>query len=218
MGTMAVGAYQTACEASLNKQQIDMWLNDRKSAEYISQELKSKFGESISPVSIRKYKKYRDDWLKKELEKDPLYQAKSQEIQEHINDGVGKIKTLDVIGTLSNVIEDSAAYLSEAREEGIVKIRNMQDYKFVAGAMLDAIKIYGDTMLKAQRMDAIDKDPTLLKATTINVNVKSTLKDILGEVMQDGGYELIDKLRAGMTQPEPVESTDIIEGSGEVNE
>lgn len=218
MGTMAVGAYQTACEASPNKQQIDMWLNDRKSAEYISQELKAKFGESISPVSVRKYKKYRDEWLKKELDKDPLYQAKTQEIQEHINDGVGKIKTLDVIGTLSSVIEDSASYLTEARQENIVKIRNMQDYKFVAGTMLDAIKIYGDTMLKAQRMDAIGKDPTLLKTTTINVNVKSTLKDILGEVMQDGGYELIDKLRSGMTQPDQTEPNDIIEGSGEIDE
>ena len=39
MATMAVGAYQTACEASPNKQQIDQWLNEGKAAAWISREL-----------------------------------------------------------------------------------------------------------------------------------------------------------------------------------
>lgn len=196
MATMAVGAYQTACEASPNRQQIDEWLNEGKSAAFISRELKSRFGESISDRSVMKYKKYRDDWIQKQIEQDPLYQAQTQEIREQLNDGIGKIRKVDVISKLGDVIDDSASMLLQAKQNQI-QIRNAQDFKFVAGTMLDAIKLYGDTVLKAQRFDKVNEDPSLLRPTTINVNVKSALADILGEVMHAGGYELIDKLRNG---------------------
>ena len=48
-GQMAVGAFQTACEASPNKQQIDMWLNEGKSNLWISRELQSRFNEKYWP-------------------------------------------------------------------------------------------------------------------------------------------------------------------------
>lgn len=194
MATMAVGAYQTACEASPNRQQIDQWLNEGKAAAWISRELNRLYGEKISDRSIMKYKKYRDEWIQKEIEKDPLYQAQTQEIREQLNDGIGKIRKIDTIGRLADVIDDSAAMLQQAKEDQ-VKIRTAQDFKFVAGTMLDAIKLYGDTVLKAQRFEKVNEDPSLLRPTTINVNVKAALTDILGNAMQSGGYDLIDKLR-----------------------
>ena len=200
MSTMAVGAYQTACEASPHKQDIDQWFNEDKSCEWISKELKNRYNESISAVSVRKYKKYRDDWVQKEIEKDPLYQAKTSEIREQFNDGIGQLKKIDTIGRLADIIDDTSSYLAEARQDDTVKIRNMKDYALVAGSMLDAIKLYGDTILKAQRFNQINEDPSLLKPTTINVNVKSTLVDILGDVMKEGGYGIIDQLRAGINK------------------
>lgn len=195
MATMAVGEYRTACEASPNRQQIDAWLNEGKSCAWISRELKNRFGENISDRSVAKYKKYRDDWIQSEIEKNPLYQAQTKEIQEQLNDGIGKIKKVDIISKLADVIEDSAIMLADARANE-VRIKNAQDYKFVAGTMLDAIKLYGDTVLKAQRFQEVEKDPSLLRPTTINVNVKAALTDILGEAMRSGGYGLVDKLRA----------------------
>lgn len=194
MATMAVGAYQTACEASPNRQQIDQWLNEGKAAAWISRELNRLYGEKISDRSIMKYKKYRDEWIQQEIEKDPLYQAQTQEIREQLNDGIGKIRKIDTISRLADVIDDSAAMLQQAKEDQ-VKIRTAQDFKFVAGTMLDAIKLYGDTVLKAQRFEKVNEDPSLLRPTTINVNVKAALTDILGNAMQSGGYDLIDKLR-----------------------
>lgn len=194
MATMAVGAYQTACEASPNKQQIDQWLNEGKAAAWISRELNRLYSEKISDRSIMKYKKYRDEWIQQEIEKDPLYQAQTQEIREQLNDGIGKIRKIDTISRLADVIDDSAAMLQQAKENQ-VKIRTAQDFKFVAGTMLDAIKLYGDTVLKAQRFEKVNEDPSLLRPTTINVNVKAALTDILGNAMQSGGYDLIDKLR-----------------------
>lgn len=194
MATMAVGAYQTACEASPNKQQIDQWLNEGKAAAWISRELNRLYGEKISDRSIMKYKKYRDEWIQQEIEKDPLYQAQTQEIREQLNDGIGKIRKIDTISRLADVIDDSAAMLQQAKEDQ-VKIRTAQDFKFVASTMLDAIKLYGDTVLKAQRFEKVNEDPSLLRPTTINVNVKAALTDILGNAMQSGGYDLIDKLR-----------------------
>lgn len=194
MATMAVGAYQTACEASPNRQQIDQWLNEGKAAAWISRELNRLYGEKISDRSIMKYKKYRDEWIQQEIEKDPLYQAQTQEIREQLNDGIGKIRKIDTISRLADVIDDSAAMLQQAKEDQ-VKIRTAQDFKFVAGTMLDAIKLYGDTVLKAQRFEKVNEDPSLLRPTTINVNVKAALTDILGNAMQSGGYDMIDKLR-----------------------
>ena len=209
MATMAVGAYQTACEASPNKQQIDQWLNEGKAAAWISRELNRLYGEKISDRSIMKYKKYRDEWIQQEIEKDPLYQAQTQEIREQLNDGIGKIRKIDTISRLADVIDDSAAMLQQAKEDQ-VKIRTAQDFKFVAGTMLDAIKLYGDTVLKAQRFEKVNEDPSLLRPTTINVNVKAALTDILGNAMQSGGYDLIDKLR-GVSHGQEVHDAEFTE-------
>ena len=75
--------------------------------------------------------------------------------------------------------------------------------RMVQQTMLEAISTYADVMLDAQKFQAINDDPTLLKQekTTININVKSALADILKEAMQNGGegYKLIDSLRAGIS-------------------
>lgn len=199
MATMAVGSYQTACEMSPHKADIDQWLNEGKSVAFISRELSKQFGEHISERSVAKYKRYREDWIQQEIEKDPAYQAQTAAIREQINDGIGKIQKIDCISRLAQVIDDSAALLVQAKADQI-RIKNAQDWKFVAGTMLDAIKLYGDTVLKAQRFEQVQQDPSLLRPTTINVNVKSTLTDILGEAIKSGGdgYALIDKLRASV--------------------
>ena len=45
----------------------------------------------------------------------------------------------------------------------------------------------------------MQSDPSLLRPTTINVNVKATLTDILSEAVKSGGgFELIDKLRSSV--------------------
>lgn len=208
VATMAVGNYQTACEQSPNRQQIDAWLNEDKSCMWISRELERRFGEKISDRSIAKYKKYREEWIQKEIEKDPLYQAQTKEIREQLNDGIGMIRKVDTLGRLADVIEDSAAMLQQAKDDQI-KIKNAQDFKFVAGTMLDAIKLYGDTVLKAQRFDKVEQDPSLLRPTTINVNVKAALTDILGEAMHSGGYEVIDRLRAATGSPKAATVIDV---------
>ena len=91
-----------------------------------------------------------------------------------------------------------------------IKIRNVQDMRFVSMTMLDAIKQYGDVMLKMQRFNAVNEDPTLLKPQTINVNIRGALTDILKEAMAGGagGYVLIDKLRAGVAG-KPLEIIDV---------
>lgn len=199
MATMAVGNYQTACEMSPHKQDIDQWLNEGKSAAFISRELERQFGEKISDRSVMKYKKYRDEWIQSEIEKDPAYQAQTQAIRDQMNDGIGKIQKIDCIAKLAQVIDDSSALIAQAKADQ-VRIKNAQDWKFVAGTMLDAIKLYGDTVLKAQRFDKVNEDPSLLRPTTINVNVKSALTDILSEAIKGGGggFELVDKLRSSI--------------------
>lgn len=199
MATMAVGAYQTACEASPNKLQIDIWLNEGKPASWISRELSKQFGEKISDKAILKYRKYREEFIQKDLENDPLYKAKVQEVNQQLTDGIGKIRQVDVIAKLADIIDDSAEMLADAKMNGI-QIRTAQDIRWTSQTMLDAIKLYGDTILKAQRFNAVENDPTLLKPTTINVNVKAVLTDVLTEAMNGGtgGYDLIDKLRNGI--------------------
>lgn len=217
MATMAVGNYQTACEASPHKIQIDQWLNEGKSAAWISKELKSKFNEFISDKSVLKYRKYRDEFIKSELENDPNYQGKMQMLNQNLVDGIGKIRKVDVIGRLADTIDQCADMLEEAKFNEI-QIRNAQDMRFISQTMLDAIKLYGDTVLKAQRFDAINEDPSLLKPTTINVNVKTTLIDILKETMAGGGgFDMIDQLRRGNIEIPKDKDDDAIDIGGDEN-
>ena len=83
-------------------------------------------------------------------------------------------------------------------DEGNVTIRNVADMRMVQMTMLDALKLYGDTMLKAQRMQAVNDDPSLLKPT-INVDVKSLLKEMLMGGDGDARTQLVDQLRAGLS-------------------
>lgn len=200
MDTMAVGAYRTLCEDSPNKIQIDTWLTEGKSCLWISRQLKIQFSENISDKSVNKYKKYREEFLQKELEKSPLYQNKMNMLNQQLVNGIGKIREVDIMGRLADIIDYSADLLSDARDNDI-QIRNAQDIRFTSQTLLDAIKIYGETVLQAQRFSKIEQDPSLLKPQTININIKSALVEVLQSAMKDGdnGYAIIDKLRNGVT-------------------
>lgn len=194
------GMYALGCEASPHKDKIDQWLNEGKTIKWISEQLKE-LGGYISPASISKYKKHRDEQIKKELEETPEFQAKQMMVTEQFNKSIAAIKEVDLIGRLSDVIEDSAALLEDAKWRGI-QINSIKDLRMVQQTMLDAVKIYGETMLNAQKFQEIQNDPSLLqnKSTTININVRDTLTDILKGVMEDGtdGYSIIDRLRTGI--------------------
>lgn len=199
----AGGLYQqTACESSPHKNQIDTWLNEGVSAAEISRRLLANYGEKISDRSVMKYKKYREEHLRQELREDPVFQGKMEMVTEKLNTGIGKIREVDILGRLGTIIEDSAEMLADAKDRQI-QVRNAQDFRFVSQTMLDAIKVYGDTMIKVQKMDAINQNPELLKPTQINVNVKSALVDILSGAMGAGDYTVIDQLRAGMGMDVP---------------
>lgn len=195
----AIGTFQTACEMSPNKAQIDMWLNEGKSNSWISRELQSRFDEKISDKAVGKYRKQRDQMIQESLNADPNFQKKMTYANQQLVDGISKMQTVNVIDHLAQTIQDCAEMLQQAKVDEI-KIKNVQDMRFVSMTMLDAIKQYGDVMLKMQRFNAVNDDPTLLKPQTINVNIRGALTDILKEAMAggSGGYALIDKLRAGV--------------------
>ena len=117
------------------------------------------------------------------------------------NDSVAKIQKVDLIGRLSELIEDSAELLEDAKFRGI-QINSVKDMRMVQQTMLDAINAYGETMLNAQKFAEIQNDPSLLqhKSTTINIDVKMALTDILKGAVEDGGdgYSIIDRLRNGI--------------------
>ena len=189
------GMYQLGCEASPHRQKIDAWINEGKTNKWISEQLRELDG-YISPTSISKYRKHRDEVIIKELEETPEFQAKQMMVTEQFNQSVAKIQKVDLIGRLSGLIEDSAELLADA------KARDIKDMRMVQQTMLDAISVYGETMLNAQKYDEINNNPSLLQNnnTTININIKSALTDILKGAMEDGanGYAIIDKLRSGI--------------------
>lgn len=193
--------YQLGCEASPHKQQIDAWLNEGKTNKWISDQLKE-MGGYISTASIAKYKKHREEIIMQDLEKTPEFQAKQQMVTEEFNKSVAKIQKVDLIGRLSDLIEDSAELLEDAKMRGI-QINSVKDMRMIQQTMLDAISAYGETMLNAQKFQEIQNDPSLLqnKSTTININVRDTLTDILKEAVSGGddGFGLIDKLRKGVS-------------------
>lgn len=202
------GTNQTACELSPNRTQIDIWLNEGKSNLWISRELQSKFNEKISDKAIGKYRKYREQMIQEELSQDPNFQKKMTYANQQLVDGISKMQTVNVIDHLADMINDSAQLLEEAKYNNI-QIRNIQDMRFVSQTMLDAIKQYGDIMLKMQKYNAVENNPDILRPQTINVNVRGALTDILKEAMASGGngYALIDKLRAGINGT-PIEIID----------
>lgn len=194
------GMYQLGCEASPHRQKIDAWINEGKTNKWISEQLRELDG-YISPTSISKYKKHRDEVIIKELEETPEFQAKQMMVTEQFNQSVAKIQKVDLIGRLSGLIEDSAELLADAKMRDI-QINSIKDMRMVQQTMLDAISVYGETMLNAQKYDEINNNPSLLQNnnTTININIKSALTDILKGAMEDGanGYAIIDKLRSGI--------------------
>ena len=158
--------YALGCEASPHKQQIDQWINEGKANKWISEQLKE-LGGYISPASIAKYKKHRDEQIMKDLEATPEFQAKQMMVTEQFNNSVAKIQKVDLIGRLSDMIEDSAELLEDAKIRGI-QINSVKDLRMVQQTMLDAISVYGETMLNAQKFQEIQNDPSLLQNKSTN--------------------------------------------------
>ena len=200
MAEQNTGMYQLGCEASPHRQKIDAWINEGKTNKWISEQLRELDG-YISPTSISKYRKHRDEVIIKELEETPEFQAKQMMVTEQFNQSVAKIQKVDLIGRLSGLIEDSAELLADAKARDI-QINSIKDMRMVQQTMLDAISVYGETMLNAQKYDEINNNPSLLQNnnTTINININSALTDLQKRAMEDGanGYAIIDKLRSGI--------------------
>lgn len=189
--------YRLACEVSPNRELIDSWLNEGRANAWISRQLKD-MDDYISTNSIAKYRKAREERLQAELESMPAFEAKQKAVTQMVNDKIGEIQTVDLMGNLSRLIEDSAEMLADAKDRNI-QINNVKDMRMIQQTMLDAISAYGETMLNAQKFQEINKDPSLLKSgnTTINIEIKQALSDILKSAVTEGGkgYDLIDKLR-----------------------
>lgn len=188
------GTYATACEKSPHKQDIDKWMNEGKSNLWISKQLTG-LGEKISDKSIAKYRQYRDEHLNKELMKDPVYQAQIQKANDTLIDEVGKFKQINVLNHLSETIEHCASLIGMSIEDD-VRIKNVQDLRFVQMTMLDALKLYTDTIMKAQQYAKIEDDPTLIKPT-VNMNVKNVLVDMLGGMTDEQRFAIVDRIRRG---------------------
>jgi hypothetical protein len=191
------GMYTTACEKSPHRSMIDKWINEGKSNMYISQQLNS-LGEKISDKSVGKYRQYREEHLSKELAKNPMYQAQVQKATDTLIEEVGKMKQVNVLNLISDTIAHCAELINQSKMDDI-RIKNIQDLRYVQMTMVEMLKLYGDTILKAQQFAKIEDDPNLLKPT-VNVNVKSVLTDLLGGMDESQKFALIDRIRAGSGQ------------------
>lgn len=188
------GMYATACEKSQHRQWIDKWINEGKSNLWISKQLKG-LGETISDKSISKYRQYRDEHLDQELMKDPLYQAQIQKANDTLIEEVGKFKQINVLNHIAETIEHCAELVAQSRDDDI-RIKNVQDLRYVQMTMLESLKIYTDTIMKAQQFQKIEDDPSLIKPT-VNINVKGVLAEMLGGMSDEQRFALIDRIRGG---------------------
>lgn len=193
-------AGKSIIETCGHKVEIDQMIDDNRSLAYIQSWMQDELEINISKQSIMKYKKKREIQLKNQLEKMPEYQTKMQYLSQDLVDGIGKIKQVDIIGSLSDIITQSSELLRRADDDDI-KITSVQDMRFVTQNMMDAIKLYGDTVLKAQKFNEINKNPELLKPnnTNITIQIQDMLASVLKESITSGqGFDLVDKLRSGM--------------------
>jgi hypothetical protein len=190
--------YKTACEQSPNKLKIDQWINEGKSNSWIGRQLES-LNDKISDRSIAKYREYRENRVRAELEKDPIYKSQLDATNQTLIDEVTKIKHVNIVQHISNTIEHCAKLLSTAEMDDI-RVKNVQDIRYLQMSLLESIKVYGDVMLKAQAYGKIEEDPSLLRPS-ININAKSIIIDMLkGVDSEDVRSKLIDTLRAGVGQ------------------
>lgn len=186
------GLYATACEESPHKNKIDQWLNEGKSYSWISKQL-SALGDKISDKSISKYDKYRNNQIQEKLMEDPMYQAQVKQANETLVEEVGKIKQVNVLNHIAETIQHCADLVEGAKLDDI-RVKSVQDLRYVQMSMLEALKLYGDTMLKAQQMQKIEDDPELLKPT-VNINVKNVLVDMLSGADEETRFKMIDSIR-----------------------
>lgn len=188
------GLYATACEKSPNRQLIDQWLNEGKSNSWISKQLKG-LGEKISDKSVGKYRQYREEHLNKELMKEPLFQAQMQKANDAILTEVGKFKQVNVINHLAETVEHCAGLITQSQLDNI-RIKNVQDLRYVQMTMLEALRLYGDTVMKAQQYQKIEENPDLIRPA-VNVNVRNVLTDVFKNMSEEDRFAVIDKIRGG---------------------
>lgn len=189
------GLYATACEKSPYKDKIDQWMNEGRSDAWISRQL-GQMGDPISAVSVGKYRKYRDEYLQGKLAEDPMYQAQVQKVNQTFIEEVGKFKQINILNHLADTI-DHCADLIELSKEDDIRIKKVQDLRYVQMTMLETIKLYGDLVMQAQKHAKVEEDPTLLKPA-VTINIKEILVDMLGGMDEDQKFDMIDKLRDRM--------------------
>lgn len=195
MGSLSkkrAGLYATACEKSPFRNKIDQWMNEGRSDAWISRQLDS-LGDPISDVSVGKYRKYREQHLQEELADDPIYQAKVGMINKNMVEEIGKIKEINVINHLADTIDHCAQLIEQSKDDDI-KIKKVQDLRYVQMTMLETIKLYGDIVVQAQRYAKVEENPDLLKPA-VTVNVKEVLVDILGGMDDEQRFNIIDGVR-----------------------
>lgn len=183
------GSYATACEKSPNKTLIDQWLNEGQSLNWISQQLKAR-GEKISDKSVGKYKRKREERIQQSLMTDPNYQQQISTINQNLVDGVAELKPINLMEHLNSTIEHCADLIKGAQDDDI-KITKVQDLRMVQQTMLESIKVYGETVVQAQKYAKIEEDPSLLKPS-VNLEVKDVLVEMLGD---KNDTSIIDALR-----------------------
>ena len=195
MGSLSkkrAGLYATACEKSPFRNKIDQWMNEGRSDAWISRQL-GLLGDPISDVSVGKYRKYREQHLQEELANDPMYQAKVNMINENMVEEIGKIKEINVINHLADTIDHCAQLIEQSKEDDI-RIKKVQDLRYVQMTMLETIKLYGDIVMQAQRFAKVEENPDLLKPA-VTINVKEVLVDILGGMDDEQKFDIIDGVR-----------------------
>lgn len=191
------GLYSTACESSPHKQKIDQWLNEGKPFAFISRQLDA-LGAPISEKSVAKYAKYREEQIQKNLMADPVYSGQIQTANQMLIDEIGKMKPINIMNHLAETIDHCAQLVGKAQLDDI-KIKNVQDLRYVQMTMLETIKIYSETIMKAQQFQKIEEDPSLLKPQ-VTVNVKNVLVDMLSGVDEGSKAAIIDRMRASFNQ------------------
>lgn len=197
-GTTGTLFDKTACENSDHRTQIDIWLNEGRANAWISRELQKQFGEKISDKSVGKYRAKREEYLQKELMANPDYVAKVNKVNREMATHIGQIKEVDVLGHLANTIEHCAELIGQSKLDDI-HIKNIQDLRYVQMTMLEALKVYGETMQKAQAMQKVEEDPSLLQPK-ITVNVQQTLVDMFQSMTPEQKFAMIDGIRNGVNK------------------
>lgn len=172
---------------NLSTRAIELWLqnNAPKHAQYTTSQLNS-------------YRNRRENDAKFILNNMEEYRNFKMAVKEEVNNSILAMRNVDIVQQLTEVIGDVSDRLSHATPNA-KKIQTAKDYNDTQRILLETIKLYGELMLLNERYhDFVDKrtNPQASKPqTTININLKESLADILKTATQNGDYSAVDQMR-----------------------